>query len=131
MEAWSPVLTNIGLLIIACAQCIASVASICVCARRACACLRPRQPFDHNTFDARPLQPFTVHVDEKPQHDPDKLKSHELCKNLEGKLQGDAAKKKKVSIFLVVSTEMVTRFPRTFFDHPYRLDYLYSYFYFV
>ncbi|XP_026318400.1 uncharacterized protein LOC113229118 [Hyposmocoma kahamanoa] len=95
MEAWSPVLTNIGLLIIACAQCIASVASICACARRACACLRPRQPFDHNTFDARPLQSFAVHVDEKPHHDPDGLKSNELCKHLEGKLQGDGAKKKK------------------------------------
>lgn len=101
MEAWSPVLTNIGLLIIACAQCIASVASICACARRVCACLRPRQPFDHNTFDARPLQPFTVHVDEKPHRDPDKLKSDELCKDLEGKLQGDAAKKKKVGIFVL------------------------------
>lgn len=101
MEAWSPVLTNIGLLIIACAQCIVSVASICACARRACACLRPRQPFDHNTFDARPLQPFAAHVDEKPHHDPDRLKSNELCKDLEGKLQGDSAKKKKVSIFLV------------------------------
>ncbi|XP_060803068.1 uncharacterized protein LOC106133132 [Amyelois transitella] len=88
MEAWSPVLANIAVLIIATAHCVLCAVSIYHAARRVCPCFKAKQAFDHNQFD--PGKPFVIHVE-------DKEKVGELCKDLEGKLQADstAVKKKK------------------------------------
>ncbi|XP_053607439.1 uncharacterized protein LOC128673544 [Plodia interpunctella] len=90
MAAWSPVLANIAVLIIASAHCVLCVISIYHAARRVCPCFKRKQPFDHNQFD--PGKPFIINVE-------DKEKVGELCKDLgkdlEGKLQGDAVVKRK------------------------------------
>ncbi|XP_028162028.1 uncharacterized protein LOC114354009, partial [Ostrinia furnacalis] len=87
MEAWTPVLTNIALLIIAAAHCLVCVASIYHLSKRVCPCFRPKRAFDHNQFDPAFKQQYVVHVDERDKQ--------ELCKELEGKLQPDTLKKKK------------------------------------
>ncbi|XP_013143025.1 PREDICTED: uncharacterized protein LOC106106912 [Papilio polytes] len=51
MQAWSPVLANIAVLIVAVVHCLVCVVSICQVSRRVCPCLRPRRPYDHNQFD--------------------------------------------------------------------------------
>ncbi|XP_052740152.1 uncharacterized protein LOC112051460 [Bicyclus anynana] len=98
LDAWTPVLTNIALLIIASLHCLVCVASIYHLSKRVCPCFRPKQPFDHNQFDPtfKPVQPCVFHVDEiKKAQDAEKARGHELCKELESKLQGDTLKKKK------------------------------------
>ncbi|XP_037872787.1 uncharacterized protein LOC101740212 [Bombyx mori] len=98
MQAWTPVLTNIALLIIATAHCLISIVSIYHLSKRICPCFRPKQPFDHNQFDPtfKGGQPFVVTVDEaKKTQDVERNKNHELCKELEIKLQGETLKKKK------------------------------------
>ncbi|XP_052759300.1 uncharacterized protein LOC113515328 [Galleria mellonella] len=97
MEAWTPVLTNIALLIIASVHCLVCIVSIYHLSKRICPCFRPKQAFDHNQFDPTfKTQPYVIHVDEKRVHD-EKLRSQELCKDLEVKLQGETLKKKKDS----------------------------------
>ncbi|KAI5634870.1 hypothetical protein NE865_12447 [Phthorimaea operculella] len=86
MEAWTPVLTNIALLIIASTHCLVCIITICHLSRRVCPCLRPRQPFDHNQFDPQ-FKPCVVESGEE--------KGKELAKDLEGKLNGESLKKKK------------------------------------
>ncbi|CAH2038166.1 unnamed protein product, partial [Iphiclides podalirius] len=97
MQAWTPVLTNIALLIIAALHCLVCVASIYHLSKRVCSCFRPKQPYDHNQFDPTfKVQQCVIHVDEvKKPHDPEKTRNHELCKELEMKLQGETLKKKK------------------------------------
>ncbi|XP_045497575.1 uncharacterized protein LOC123695711 [Colias croceus] len=96
MQAWSPVLTNIGLLIIASVHCLVCIVSIYHLSRRVCSCFRPKQAFDHNQFDPAYKAPCVFHVDEiKKTQDLERLRGHELCKELEAKLQGDSVKKKE------------------------------------
>ncbi|CAB3223523.1 unnamed protein product [Arctia plantaginis] len=98
MEAWTPVLTNIALLIIATVHCLVCIITIYHLSKRICPCFRPKQAFDHNQFDPtfKPVQQFVVNVDEvKKAHDMERVKNHELCKELETKLQGGTLKKKK------------------------------------
>ncbi|XP_045771372.1 uncharacterized protein LOC123871552 isoform X1 [Maniola jurtina] len=98
MEAWTPVLTNIALLIIASVHCLVCIVSIYHLSKRVCPCFRPKQPFDHNQFDPtfKPVQPCVFHVDEiKKAQDAEKVRGHELCKELEAKLERDTMKKKK------------------------------------
>ncbi|KAM3956950.1 uncharacterized protein ACR2FA_009072 [Aphomia sociella] len=97
MEAWTPVLTNIALLIIASVHCLVCIISIYHVSKRICPCFRPKQAFDHNQFDPTfKSQPYVIHVDEKRVQE-DKTRSHELSKELEVKLQGETLKKKKDS----------------------------------
>lgn len=98
MQAWTPVLTNIALLIIATLHCLVCVVTIYYLSKRVCPCFKPKQAFDHNQFDPGPKTvPFVVHVDEgKKGHDAERMRNHELCKDLEVKLQGETLKKKKV-----------------------------------
>lgn len=99
MEAWTPVLTNIALLIIATVHCLVCIITIYHLSKRICPCFRPKQAFDHNQFDPtfKPVHQFVVNVDEvKKAHDMERVKNHELCKELETKLQGGTLKKKKV-----------------------------------
>ncbi|CAG9584308.1 unnamed protein product [Danaus chrysippus] len=104
MEAWRPVLANIALLIIASIHCLVCVLSIYILSKRVCPCFRPKQPFDHNQFDPnfKPVQPCVFHVDEiKKAHEAEKIRTkdgHELCKDLEKKLQSDTMKKKKEEV---------------------------------
>lgn len=98
MEAWTPVLTNIALLIIAAVHCIVCIISIYHLSKRICPCFRPKQAFDHNQFDPnfKPVQQFVVTVDDvKKAYDMERMKNHELCKELETKLQGGTLKKIK------------------------------------
>ncbi|KAJ8730429.1 hypothetical protein PYW07_017467 [Mythimna separata] len=98
MEAWTPVLTNIALLIIASVHCLVCIISIYHLSKRICPCFRAKQPYDHNQFDPtfRPVQQFVVKVDELKQgKDVERVRNHELCKELEVKLQGETLKKKK------------------------------------
>ncbi|XP_045535602.1 uncharacterized protein LOC106721373 [Papilio machaon] len=97
MQAWTPVLANIAVLIVAVVHCLVCVVSICQVSRRVCPCLRPRRPYDHNQFDpAFKVQQCVLHVDElKKAHDAERTRNHELCKELEMKLQGETLKKKK------------------------------------
>ncbi|KAL0840822.1 hypothetical protein ABMA28_014630, partial [Loxostege sticticalis] len=88
MEAWTPVLTNIALLIIASVHCLVCIATIYHLSKRVCPCFRPKQAFDHNQFDPN-FKQYVVHIDEKEK------KGQELCKELEGKLQAETPKKKK------------------------------------
>ncbi|CAH2236500.1 jg21260 [Pararge aegeria aegeria] len=93
MEAWTPVLTNIALLIIASVHCLVCIVSIYHLSKRVCPCFRPKQPFDHNQFDPtfKPVQPCVFHVDEiKKAQDAEKVRGHELCKELEAKLQEES-----------------------------------------
>lgn len=106
MEAWTPVLSNIALLIIAALHCAVCAASIYHLSRRVCPCFRRKPPFDHNQFEPAftPVRPCVFHVDEvKKAHDTEKARGHELCKELEAKLQADTIKKKKVRISYVMS----------------------------
>ncbi|XP_072932331.1 uncharacterized protein [Epargyreus clarus] len=99
MEAWTPVLTNIAVLIIALVHCLVCVVSIYHLSKRVCPCFRPKQAFDHNQFDPtfKAVQPCVFHVDEiKKAQDLEKIRGHELCKELEAKLQGETLKKKKM-----------------------------------
>ncbi|KAF9817609.1 hypothetical protein SFRURICE_014748 [Spodoptera frugiperda] len=98
MEAWTPVLTNIALLIIASAHCLLCIITIYHLSKRVCPCFRPKQAFEHNQFDPafKPVQQYVVTVDEvKKAHDVERVRNHELCKELEVKLQGDSNKKKE------------------------------------
>lgn len=98
MEAWTPVLTNIALLIIASAHCLLCIITIYHLSKRVCPCFRPKQAFEHNQFDPafKPVQQYVVTVDEvKKAHDVERVRNHELCKELEVKLQGDSSKKKE------------------------------------
>ncbi|XP_038212289.1 uncharacterized protein LOC119832657 [Zerene cesonia] len=96
MQAWSPVLTNIALLIIASVHCLVCIVSIYHLSKRVCSCFRPKQAFDHNQFDPAFKAPCVFHVDEiKKAQDLERLRGHELCKELEAKLQGDSVKKKE------------------------------------
>lgn len=104
MEAWTPVLTNIALLIIATVHCLVCIISIYHLSKRICPCFRAKQAYDHNQFDPtfRPVQQFVVSVDEvKKGQDVERVRNHELCKELEVKLQGETIKKKKVICFKV------------------------------
>lgn len=104
MEAWTPVLTNIALLIIASVHCLVCIISIYHVSKRVCPCFRAKQPFDHNQFDpGHKTGQYIIHVDEKKGQDPEKVRSHELCKDLEVKLQGETMKKKKVGCRLLLS----------------------------
>ncbi|XP_063534142.1 uncharacterized protein LOC134744300 isoform X1 [Cydia strobilella] len=97
MEAWTPVLTNIAVLIIASVHCLVCIVSIYHLSKRVCPCFRPKQAYDHNQFDPG-FKPFVVHVDEKKEkgdREREREKGHELCKELESKLQGESLKKKK------------------------------------
>ncbi|KOB74727.1 Uncharacterized protein OBRU01_08959 [Operophtera brumata] len=98
MQAWTPVLANIALLIVATLHCLVCVVTIYCLSKRVCPCFKPRQPFDHNQFDPGfKALPVVVHVDEgKKGHDVERSKNHELCKDLEAKLQGETMKKNKV-----------------------------------
>lgn len=102
MEAWTPVLTNIALLIIASVHCLVCVASIYHLSKRVCPCFRAKQPFDHNQFDPHCKQfdphckQYVVHVDERQERA--EKKGQELSKELEAKLQGETLKKKKVCV---------------------------------
>lgn len=109
MEAWTPVLTNIALLIIASVHCLVCVASIYHLSKRVCPCFRAKQPFDHNQFDPNCKQfdphckqfdphckQYVVHVDERQERA--EKKGQELSKELEAKLQGETLKKKKVCV---------------------------------
>ncbi|XP_047024042.1 uncharacterized protein LOC124633007 [Helicoverpa zea] len=97
MEAWTPVLTNIALLIIASVHCVVCIISIAHVAKRVCPCLRPKQPFDHNQFEpGAPPHQLVIKVDDVAYaQDAERARHHELCKELEVKLQGDTMKKKK------------------------------------
>ncbi|XP_068632074.1 uncharacterized protein [Battus philenor] len=97
MQAWTPVLTNIALLIIAAVHCLVCIVSIYHLSKRVCPCIRPKQPYNHNQFDpAFKVQQCVMHVDEvKKAHDAEKMRNHELCKELEMKLQVETLKKKK------------------------------------
>ncbi|CAH0719688.1 unnamed protein product, partial [Brenthis ino] len=97
MQAWTPVLANIALLIIASVHCLVCIFSIYHLSKRVCPCFRPKQAFDHNQFDPnfKPVQPCVFHVDEIKKAQEEKMRGHELCKELEAKLQGDTIKKKK------------------------------------
>ncbi|CAK1595709.1 unnamed protein product [Parnassius mnemosyne] len=97
MQAWTPVLTNIALLIIATVHCLICIVSIYHLSKRVCPCFRPKQAYNHNQFDpAFKVQQCVMHVDEvKKVHDIEKMRNHELCKELEIKLQGGTLKKKK------------------------------------
>ncbi|XP_047529823.1 uncharacterized protein LOC125065994 [Vanessa atalanta] len=98
MQAWTPVLANIALLIIASVHCLVCIVSIYHLSKRICPCFRPKQAFDHNQFDPafKPVQPCVFHVDEiKKAQEAEKIRGHELCKELEAKLQGETLKKKK------------------------------------
>ncbi|RVE46654.1 hypothetical protein evm_008666 [Chilo suppressalis] len=86
MQAWSPVLANIAVLIISTAHCLVCVASIYHLSRRVCPCFRARPHYDHNQFEPFKPQPYVVHVDET------RKEEHDLCKDLERKL--DTLKKK-------------------------------------
>lgn len=99
MEAWTPVLTNIALLIIATIHCLVCIVSIYHLSKRVCPCFRPKQAYDHNQFSPgfQPVTQYVVSVDEtKPGADPERGRNHQLCKELETKLQGETLKKKKV-----------------------------------
>ncbi|KAI8435508.1 hypothetical protein MSG28_003805 [Choristoneura fumiferana] len=78
-------------------HCLVCIISIYHLSKRVCSCFRPRQAFDHNQFDPGFKQPFVVHIDEKKgePRDKEREKGHELCKELEVKLQGETLKKKK------------------------------------
>lgn len=104
MQAWTPVLANIALLIIASVHCLVCVFSIYHLSKRVCPCFRPKQAFDHNQFDPnfKPVQPCVFHVDEIKRAQEEKMRGHELCKDLEAKLQGDTIKKKKVNLKYVL-----------------------------
>ncbi|XP_047517688.1 uncharacterized protein LOC125057820 [Pieris napi] len=96
MQAWTPVLTNIALLIVASLHCLVCVISIYYLSKRVCSCFRPKQPFDHNQFSVDYKTPCVFHVDEmKKAQDQERQRGHELCKELEAKLQNDAPKRKK------------------------------------
>lgn len=105
MEAWTPVLTNIALLIIASAHCLLCIITIYHLSKRVCPCFRPKQAFEHNQFDPafKPVQQYVVTVDEvKKAHDVERVRNHELCKELEVKLQGDSNKKKVRIVKIIV-----------------------------
>ncbi|XP_049868647.1 uncharacterized protein LOC126368622 [Pectinophora gossypiella] len=87
MEAWTPVLTNIFILSVAAAHCVVSVVSVCAVARRVCACLRPRRPYDHNQFDPAFKPPASGAGGGDDRRD--------LARDLEGRLQGETMKKNK------------------------------------
>ncbi|CAH2106836.1 unnamed protein product [Euphydryas editha] len=98
MQAWTPVLANIALLIIASVHCLVCIVSIYHLSKRICPCFRPKQAFNHNQFDPafKPVQPSVFHVDEiKKAREAEKIRGHELCKELEAKLQGGETLKKK------------------------------------
>ncbi|KAG6458333.1 hypothetical protein O3G_MSEX010790 [Manduca sexta] len=98
MQAWTPVLTNIALLIIAVVHCLVCIITIYQLSKRVCPCFRSKQAFDHNQFDPtfKAGQPYVVHVDEvKRVHDVERVRNHELCKELEKKLQGTLKKKEE------------------------------------
>ncbi|XP_050671151.1 uncharacterized protein LOC126969635 [Leptidea sinapis] len=102
MQAWTPVLANIALLIISSVHCIVCVVSIYHLSRRLCSCFRPKQSYEHNQFDPafKNQHSCVFHVDEvKKAQDVERLKGHELCKELEAKLQGDTMRKKKEQEF--------------------------------
>ncbi|XP_026746842.1 uncharacterized protein LOC113508081, partial [Trichoplusia ni] len=61
MEAWTPVLTNIALLIIATIHCLVCIVSIYHLSKRVCPCFRPKQAYDHNQFSPG-FQPVTQYV---------------------------------------------------------------------
>lgn len=102
MQAWTPVLANIALLIIASVHCLVCIVSIYHLSKRICPCFRPKQAFNHNQFDPafKPVQPCVFHVDEiKKAQEVEKIRGHELCKDLEAKLQGgETMKKKKLKV---------------------------------
>lgn len=97
MEAWAPVLTNIGLLIIAAVHCLVSIITIYHLSKRICPCFRPKQAFDHNQFDPNYKTLNIIHVDEKRKgvhKKPDKI-NNELSKDLEKKLSNENLEKVK------------------------------------
>ncbi|KAG7303140.1 hypothetical protein JYU34_013172 [Plutella xylostella] len=106
MEAWTPVLTNIVVLIVAGVQCLVCVVAVYHLSRRLCSCFQPQPQFDHNQFDAtsgKPPATYLVHVDEgKKGAGAERGRGHELARELEGRLrapgegkQGEGKQKKE------------------------------------
>ncbi|CAK1546892.1 unnamed protein product [Leptosia nina] len=96
MQAWTPVLTNIGLLIVASIHCLVCIISIYQLSRRVCSCFRPKQPFDHNQFEPGKKVPCVFHVDEiRKAQEAERLRGHQFCKELEAKLQSETLNVKK------------------------------------
>lgn len=44
---------------------------------------------------SKAIPPYVIHLDEKTGHEAERARNHDLCRDLEVKLQGDTPKKKK------------------------------------